>query len=293
MDLKLCTFNCKGFNISKVKHFKSVLKKCDILLVQETWALKNQVGRLNKYFDDYNSYGVSGICDDVLLKGRPYGGVSFLYKKSISPYVEVCELNSKRACCIRLSASIGHIYIFNVYMPCDSSTNSNLEEYNEVLSVISNFCATNNVENCVIGGDLNTDMSRTKSGNSISLQNFMDEENLFLVFKKTINDVAYTYKGASNATSLIDHFIVSEDLTVLASDYFTLDSVDNLSDHVPLYMFLKCDVDTVTTKSVNAPTRSPVWGLASCHDIEQYQLELDKMLQDSYPTLDTVKVNYV
>ena len=98
--------------------------------------------------------------------------------------------------------------------------------------------------------------------------------------------MAYTYKGASNATSLIDHFIVSEDLTVLASDYFTLDSVDNLSDHVPLYMFLKCDVDTVTTKSVNAPTRSPVWGLASCHDIEQYQLELDKMLQDSYPTLD-------
>ena len=173
-------------------------------------------------------------------------------------------------------------------MPCDSSTNSNLEEYNEVLSVISNFCATHNVENCIIGGDLNTDMSRTKSGNSISLQNFMDEENLSLVFKETMNKVAYTYKGANNATSLIDHFIVfvSEDVTMLASDYFTLDSVDNLTDHVPLYLFLKCDVDIVTTKSVKAPTRSPVWGLASCHDIEQYQLKLDKMLQDSYPTLD-------
>ena len=119
-----------------------------------------------------------------------------------------------------------------------SSKNTNLEEYNEGLSVILNFCATHNVENCVIGGDLNTDMSRTKSGNSINLQNFMDEENLFLVLKETINNVAYTYKGASNATSLIDHFIVSEDLTMLASDYFTLDSVDNLSDHVPLYMFL-------------------------------------------------------
>ena len=80
-------------------------------------------------------------------------------------------------------------------------------------------------------------MSRTKSGNSISLQNFMDDENLFLVFKETINNMAYTYKGANNATSLIDHFIVSEDETMLASDYFTLDSVDNLSDHVPLYMF--------------------------------------------------------
>ena len=123
-----------------MKHFKSVLKKCNILLVQETWALKNQVGRLNKYFDDYNSCGISCICDDVLLKSRPYGGVSFLYKKSIPPYIEVCEFDSKRACCIRLSASIGYIYIFNVYMPWDSSTNSNLEEYNEVSSVISNFC---------------------------------------------------------------------------------------------------------------------------------------------------------
>ena len=132
--------------------------------MQETWALKNQVGRLNKYFDDYNSCGVSGICDDVLLKGKPYGGVLFLYKKSKSSYVEVCELNSKRACCIRLSASIEDIKIFNVYMPCDSSTSSSLKEYNEVLSVISNFCATDNVENCVIGGDLNTNMSRTKSG---------------------------------------------------------------------------------------------------------------------------------
>ena len=84
---------------------------------------------------------------------------------------------------------------------------------------------------------------------------------------------------------------------MLASDYFTLDSVDILSDHIPLYLFLKCGVDIVTTKSVKTPTRSPVWGLASCHDIEQYQLELDKILQDSFPTLDmfwiTVKVNYV
>ena len=60
MDLKVCTFNCKGFYISKVKHLKSTLKECDILLLQETWALKDQVGRLNKYFKDYNTCGVLG-----------------------------------------------------------------------------------------------------------------------------------------------------------------------------------------------------------------------------------------
>ena len=137
---------------------------------------------------------------------------------------------------------------------------------------VSNFCAIHNVENCVIGGDLNTDMLRTRSRNSISLQNFIDKENLFLVFKETIYNVAYTYKGASNATYLIDHFIVSEDVTMLASEHFSLDSVD----HVPLDMLLKCDVDRVRSESAKVPTRSPVWGLTSCHDIEQYPLELER-----------------
>ena len=26
----------------------------------------------NRHFDDYNTYGVSGINEDVILKGRPY-----------------------------------------------------------------------------------------------------------------------------------------------------------------------------------------------------------------------------
>ena len=76
-------------------------------------------------------------------------------------------------------------------MPCDSTTNTNLADYNEVLSVISNFCATYNVVNCVIGGDVNTDISRIKSGNTISLQNFIEKENLFLAINEVINTVTY------------------------------------------------------------------------------------------------------
>ena len=38
----------------------------------------NTVGRLHRHFNDYNTCGISDIKDEVLLKGRPYGGVSFL-----------------------------------------------------------------------------------------------------------------------------------------------------------------------------------------------------------------------
>ena len=286
MALKMCMFNCKGFNISKIKHFKHLLKECDILLVQETWALKDQVGRLNRHFNDYNTCGISGINDEVLLKGRPHGGVSFLYKKSLSPYVHVCELSSNRACCIRLSTSVGYIYIFNVYMPCDSTTNANLDGYNDVLSVISHFCATHNVVNCVIGGDLNTDVSRIRSGNTISLHNYMDKENLFLAINEVRNTVKFTYKGINNSVSLIDHFIMTENMCLLTKNYYTMDSVDNLSDHVPVFMILNCSVKTVPIESDKVFSRSPLWGIASSYDIQQYQLELDNILQYCYPTTD-------
>ena len=39
MDIRLCSFNCKGFNISKVKHITEILKSCEIFSVQEAWLL--------------------------------------------------------------------------------------------------------------------------------------------------------------------------------------------------------------------------------------------------------------
>ena len=53
MALKICTFNCKGFNVSKVKHIENVLKQCDLLLLQGTWALPRDVGKINQYFPKY------------------------------------------------------------------------------------------------------------------------------------------------------------------------------------------------------------------------------------------------
>ena len=109
MAIKICTFNCRGFNLSKVKHVESLLANYDILLVQETWALPDQVGKLNQYFDEYNTYGVSGINANELLSGSPYGGVSFLFKKSMSLNIKLIEIGSKRVCCIGVNTDRGFV----------------------------------------------------------------------------------------------------------------------------------------------------------------------------------------
>ena len=99
----------------------------------------------------------------------------------MSPNIKLIENNSKRVCCIGVNTDRGLVYLFNVYMPCDTNTNEKLCYYNMILTDIAKYCDENGVLNCVIGGDMNTGMSRTKSGNTVSLRNFIRDDNLNLV----------------------------------------------------------------------------------------------------------------
>ena len=145
------------------------------------------------------------------------------------------EIGSKRVCCIGVNTDMGLVYLFNVYMSCDTNTNEHLYDYNMILTDIAKYYDENGVLNCVIGGHMNTDMSRTKSGNTISLRNFIRDENLNLVLNNVDNSVEYTYRGINNNVSLINHFIASENMRSLIGDDYTDDSSDNLSDHVPIH----------------------------------------------------------
>ena len=193
-------------------------------------------------------------------------------------------MNSNRVCCIRLSIDMGHIYLFNVYLPCDTTNHENLCEYNMILTDIAKYCAENDASNCIIGGDMNTDLSRVKSGNTISLHKFISEENLSFVLKDRPNSVDYTYKGMNNNVSLIDHFIVSENICSRIEGYYSQDSIDNLSDHIPLFFELKCTVQTVTSEHPPVMQSKPIWGLAQPHHIQKCQAQLSSQLYKFLPT---------
>ena len=47
-------------------------------------------------------------------------------------------------------------------------------------------------------------------------------------------------------------------MCVLAKNYYTMDSVDNLSDHVPVFMIINCSVKTVPIESDKVSSRSPL-----------------------------------
>ena len=132
--LVFCTFNSRGHANDRVEYIKHLMCKCDILLLQEHWCFEANLPLLEAKIENVNIIGISGMDEDKIQSGRPYGGCAFVYKKNMKCSIEPIVTKSKRLCaCILRIADGVSIMTFNVYMPCDTyHDQSNLTEYNEV-----------------------------------------------------------------------------------------------------------------------------------------------------------------
>ena len=70
-------------------------------------------------------------------------------------------------------------------MPCDNHTADTHNDYNCVMSDISLNFDNNNIDYCVIGGDVNTDLSRDASNHTLSLNHFYITRTYFIVVRVT------------------------------------------------------------------------------------------------------------
>ena len=76
----ILSFNCEGVarNSDYICHVLD-LHRCDILCLQEIWTLDNTIDILGTIHKDYDFMGISGVANDIILKGRPKGGVGILF----------------------------------------------------------------------------------------------------------------------------------------------------------------------------------------------------------------------
>ena len=98
-------------------------------------------------------------------------------------------------------------------------------DYNMILTDIARCCVENRALNCVIGGDMNIDMSQTQSGNTVCFRNFISNKNFNFLLNSVDNSVEYTYRGINNNVSLIDHFIVSNNTCRLMETFMLMIAV--------------------------------------------------------------------
>ena len=222
------------------------------------------------------------MSESELLSGRPYGGCAIVYKRSakisVSPIEVSCNSGRCQACELVVHTKNGdtQIIVFNVYMPCDGD---DVQMYTDILASIEAVLMSHSeVNNVILAGDFNTDFSRTCSRYTGILRDFCEQYDLLPCVLSSVNNVDFTYvSDVTNNKSVLDHFIVSDNLFVNVRRYYSIKDGDNVSDHFPvilescLQLLQNNHVDAHLTEKLN-------WKSASFDDLNRYKIRLKSEL---------------
>ena len=102
---RFVTYNMHGWN----NGLSALLELCNdptirIIGVQEHWLHGDNVNLLNNVHPEFVGFGLSSMnsrLSSEIYRGRPFGGVGFLWRKSISNNVQITSrADSGRSLCI-------------------------------------------------------------------------------------------------------------------------------------------------------------------------------------------------
>ena len=275
--LQIVSYNCRGFNVSKKPYIKSLLSNTAIAFLQELWLSDDQLGLLADIDTNYSYAGVSGFdCSDI-LSGRPYGGCAILWRSDILAKVTILTTDSRRVCAVRLCNDDIKLLVINVYMPYEGNDEMT-DEFADQLAAVENLINTNLDCHTIVGGDFNVDFSRNRLHTAM-LDSFCDEMTLKPIVNHENCSIDYTYNFSMTRFNILDHFLLSEVLfNTSVTSAHVLHEVDNTSDHDPILLRLKLQVDYLGfCDKVYTPCVS--WDKASESDLVNYRNELSEKLK--------------
>ena len=128
MELKLISYNCKGFNISKVPMYihvyihKKLLDECNIVFIQEIWLYSSQFCLFSPYFPEWKSHSVCGINEYEIQSAHPTAVLLYCIV-SLSNLLNLYGYNLREFVLLQLYwNTVNIIFLMYNYMPCDVST---------------------------------------------------------------------------------------------------------------------------------------------------------------------------
>lgn len=291
MCLNFTTYNSCGLGSGRKDYIRDLLPNSSFLLLQEHWLFDKQLDKLRADLGkNFLLVGASGMDSNSLLHGRPYGGVAIAWHENFSGVVTPVDFESKRVCgiTIKVDGLEDIILVLNIYMPTDGGQQSR-QEFQNTLMEASALLHAHVTPNVIIGGDFNTDLGRVQSQHRLALLDFMREENLLFGVHHDVSQVDFTYESKSNGCkSLIDHFLLSENMFNCIDSYEVLHQGHNLSDHSSLHLGLNILCRSRDDhRTVNCGDE-PNWEIAQAGDVESYSTLLDDFLSDIHIPVDAI-----
>ena len=292
-QLNVLSMNTSGWNTFIGNYLNTILLSysVNIFAIQEHWLLDQNLYKLENTFHEFDVFALPARkANSKISKGRPSGGIAFFVKNNLCSSVKRLSCpNSSRVQGLHLCLNEKSYVIINCYFPVDTqSANMDITELLQCLQdvqYIMDLCEDDPV--FIMTGDLNADFNR----NTIFVQlvkTFLLNNNLDTLWNKFGCDYTYSFSKTVNGLnrtyfSVIDHFCVSSNFVTNCLEAAPLHSPDNLSNHVPIILKLKCNLSNLITDHPDRETTipsKPVWGRASDVDLSMYECHLDNLLRN-------------
>ena len=104
INCSIATVNMFGFrNVVGMLNELCCNNDLTIIAVQEHWLHADDFDKFNLVHSDYNFHAISSICSAAsvsILKGRPFGGVTFLWHKSVNGCINFIQADPNGRCLV-------------------------------------------------------------------------------------------------------------------------------------------------------------------------------------------------
>ena len=123
-NLRVCSFNIYGIKSSSETIQQQLCAQHDLILIQESWLYPDELSYVSNLSGEFSSFSLSSMSiENKLIRGRPHGGISIMWRKTISHGVKIIQYDDDRILGIELKTGGFIILILCVYMPYECNDN--------------------------------------------------------------------------------------------------------------------------------------------------------------------------
>jgi len=168
--LRIVSFNLYGLNSGRsMLHELCNDARVAVIAVQEHWLTPHNLNLLNEVHPDFVGFGVSAMCNKLKTQiycGRPYGGVGFLWRRSLASCVHIIG-DGGEGRCLAISVNLPGlppVKLVNVYFPCFSTSVQYSVDLGNCLGFIEHTANYDNTGNMFVIGDMNFSCNASNPG---------------------------------------------------------------------------------------------------------------------------------
>ena len=103
MKFSIATYNSNGHAPDRMLYINELCASFDFIFIQEHWLFENEMQICFSKLKGIHHHGISGMSNNELLNGRPYGGVAILWHNSFKGNVTAITTESQRLCAVKIT----------------------------------------------------------------------------------------------------------------------------------------------------------------------------------------------